>query len=118
MNALIQELGGDLATALSGGPIFTPADEYVFAFALAIRIASAPRASAVSYDGAAQIACSAGAYHEALLAFERAEEARPCPERRKKIAELRRVLAPAPSAAPGVKPRVHGTRHRRRGKHE
>jgi hypothetical protein len=112
MKALIQQLGGDLATALSCGPVFTPADEYVFAFALAIRTSGVPRASAASFDGAAQVALSARAFHEALLALERAEEARPCPKRRKQITELRRALLPVGPEEPGAP--THARRRRRR----
>lgn len=59
MGAFIKQMGVDLATELASGPVFTPADEYVFAFAIAVKAAVVPRASAASYDDAAHVALSA-----------------------------------------------------------
>lgn len=77
-----------------GSGLYSRADDYVFFCAVAERSRALPRGVAVSYDGAAHAALSAGAFAEALFALEQAEAAYPRPERRKEIAVLRERLSP------------------------
>lgn len=94
MKTLIQQMMDDAAIEFAHGAIFTAADEYIFSLALAGRPGLPARASAASYDGAAHLAISAQALGEALVAFEKAEDAQPSPVRRKTIAQLRQALFP------------------------
>lgn len=94
MKTLIQQMMDDAAIEFAHGAIFTAADEYIFSFALAGRPGLPARVVAASYDGAARYALSARAPHEALVAFEKAEDAQPSPERRKTIGQLRSALFP------------------------
>jgi hypothetical protein len=111
LDTLLQEMGGELGAALAGSPLLPLADEYAIAFALALRTAAAPRASAACFDSAARVALSARAFEEALVALERAEAVHPCPERRKQIVALRRVLLP-----PAPQERLEKTHARSRRK--
>lgn len=112
MRAIMQQMTVDFTAELAHGPIFTAADEYMFWLTIAARPELPARVSAASYDGAAQTALSARAFHEALVAFEQAEDARPCPERRKTIVLLRRALRPG---VPGKPAKKRWTARTRRG---
>ncbi|MBX3230682.1 MAG: hypothetical protein KIT84_00580 [Labilithrix sp.] len=99
LDTLIKEMVKDLSAELAGNRTFTAADEYAFQLALGLRTAELPRAAASSFDVAAQIALSAGAHQEGLFALEKAEEARPSPDRAKRIKALRQALRPAETRA-------------------
>lgn len=90
--AVFRHMNEHYAAEFAGGPAYTPADRYVFLCAVAEKTPNHPRARAASYDGAGTTAMIAGAYEEAVFAFEMAEAARKCPERKKRIEAIRELL--------------------------
>lgn len=92
------DLIAEMTAALRPGPdghlpVCAPADEFIFHIALAQRGGPIPnRVRVCSYDAAGFAAMGARAYSEALFAFEHAQEIARCPERKKRIEDIRRLL--------------------------
>jgi hypothetical protein len=69
----------------------SPADDYALKMFMAKQ--ARPKIAAVLLDEAAQVALTAGAYEEALLALEEAQQCHPNKMRRANIESLKQVLA-------------------------